>query len=163
MMRWIPLSICLALLAPAMAQQKYNGPRPPKPDVPFLLHASALVETEVSQAKEEQRKDVNAATIPGTASPVKTPMPEPVFLFLSEKIAPEKLEMYKLTVTKDGRREVAFPSSEKKRKDAPRPVHLSVSKLETGLFRIEASEVLDQGEYCLSPSGANQVFCFQVY
>ena len=163
MIRWIPLSICLALLAPAMAQQKSTGPRPPKPDVPFLLHATTLVETEAGQAKEEQRKDVNAASIAGAASPVKTPLPEPIFLFQSEKIAPEKLEMYKLTVTKDGRREVAFPTAGKKRKDGPRPVHLSVSKLETGLFRIEAAEVLDQGEYCLSPSGASQVFCFQVY
>jgi len=163
MTRWMHLFFAVTLLLPLQAWQKYAGPRPPKPDVPYLLHASTLVETEVKDATEEQRKDETAAIIPGASSPVKTPLPEPIFLFLSEKVAPEKLEMYKLSVTKDGRREVAFPAAGKKRKDAPRPIHLSTSKLETGLYRIEASEVLDQGEYCLSPSGANQVFCFQVY
>jgi|RhiMetdeSRZDD1v2_1073273.scaffolds.fasta_scaffold106170_3 hypothetical protein len=163
MTRWMHLFFTLALLLPLQAWQKYTGPRPPKPDIPYLLHGSALLETEVKEAKEEQRKDENAAAIPGTASPVKTPLPEPIFLFLSEKIAPEKLEMYKLTVTKDGRREVAFPAAGKKKKDGPRPIHLSTSKLDPGLYRIEASEVLELGEYCLSPSGANTVFCFQVY
>lgn len=163
MTRWISLFLILAFFLPLQAWQKYTGPRPPKPDVPYLLHASTLLETEIKEAKDEQRKDENAAVIDGAASPVKTPVPEPIFLFLSEKIAPEKLEMYKLTVTKNGKREVAFPAAGKKRKDGPRAIHMSTSKLDSGLYRIEASEVLDQGEYCLSPSGANQVFCFQVF
>lgn len=163
MTRWIPLSFAIALLLPLQAWQKYTGPRPPKADIPYLLHASTLLETEVQEAKDETRKDENAAVIPGAASPVKTPLPEPIFLFLSEKISPDKLEMYRLTVTKDGKREVAFPSPGKRKKDSPRPIHMSTSKIDAGLYRIEASEVLDQGEYCLSPSGANQVFCFQVF
>ncbi len=163
MMRWTLLLLAAALLAPLPAWQKYAGPRPPKPDIPYLLHASTLVETEVQEAKEEQRKDGSAAAIPGAASPVRTPLPEPIFLFEAGKIAPEKLEMYKLAVTKDGRREVLFPSPGKRKKDGPRPVHLTASKLAPDLYRIEAAEVLEQGEYCLSPSGANQVFCFQVY
>ena len=163
MTRWMHLFFALALLLPLQAWQKYTGPRPPKPDIPYLLHASTLLETERTEAKEEQRKDENAAVIDGAASPVKTPIPEPIFLFLSDKIAPEKLEMYKLDVTKSGNREVTFPAAGKKRKDGARPVHLSTSKLDGALYRIEASEVLDQGEYCLSPSGTNQVFCFQVF
>ena len=163
MTRWMHLFFALALLLPLQAWQKYTGPRPPKPDIPYLLHASTLLETERKEAKEEQRKDENAAVIDGAASPVKTPIPEPIFLFLSDKIAPEKLEMYKLDVTKSGNREVTFPAAGKKRKDGARPVHLSTSKLDGALYRIEASEVLDQGEYCLSPSGTNQVFCFQVF
>ena len=102
------------------------------------------------------------AVIDGAASPVKTPLPEPIFLFLSEKISPDKLEMYKLAV-KSGKREVAFPAAGKRKKDGPRPIHISTSKVDGSLYRIEASEVLEQGEYCLSPSGVNQVFCFQVY
>ncbi|HET9886767.1 MAG TPA: hypothetical protein VFR10_04580, partial [bacterium] len=110
MTRWLHLFFALALLLPLHAWQKYTGPRPPKPDIPYLLHGSTLLETEVQEAKDEQRKDENAAVINGTASPAKTPVPEPIFLFLAEKIAPEKLEMYKLAVTKDGRREVVFPA-----------------------------------------------------
>jgi hypothetical protein len=163
MTRWMHLFFALPLLLPLQAWQKYTGPRPAKPDIPYLLHASTLLETEVKEAKDEQRKDESAAVIDGSASPVKTPLPEPIFLFQSERIAPEKLEMYKLTVTKDGRREVTFPAAGKRKKDNQRPVHLSTSKVEGTLYRIEASEVLEQGEYCLSPSGANKVFCFQVF
>jgi hypothetical protein len=163
MMRWMYPLLGLAVLLPLQAWQKYTGPRPAKPDITYLLHASTLLETEVKEAKDEQRKDENAAVIDGSSSPVKTPVPEPIFLFQSEKIAPEKLEMYKLTVTKDGRREVTFPAAGKRKKDSPRPIHLSTSKVDGTLYRIEASEVLEQGEYCLSPSGANRVFCFQVF
>jgi len=28
---------------------------------------------------------------------------------------------------------------------------------------VEANEMLENGEYSLTPSGSNQVFCFQVY
>jgi len=58
---------------------------------------------------------------------------------------------------------VVVPTSVKKRKDAPRPVRLSVERLEPGLYRLEASQGLDNGEYCLTPSGSQIVFCFQVY
>jgi len=32
-----------------------------------------------------------------------------------------------------------------------------------GLYRLEVNESLENGEYGLTPEGANQVFCFQVY
>ena len=40
---------------------------------------------------------------------------------------------------------------------------ISVSKLESGLYRLEATEALENGSYCLSPSGSQDVFCFDVY
>jgi hypothetical protein len=147
----------------AQQARKYTGPRPPKPDVPFLLHAANLIETEVGEAVEEKRKDEMAAVIKGAASPVRTPLPEPIFLFEADKIAAEKLQLYRLTVSKSGNREVLFPNNPKKARDAARPVHLSLNKLDGALYRIEAAEILDPGEYCLSPQGANTVFCFQVY
>jgi len=140
--------------------QKYTGPRPPKPDVPFLLHAQNLVETEQTEAKEEKRRDEIVYAVPGNSSPARTPLAEPIFLFQSEKILPEKLELYKLEV-RSGRREIAFP--QKKKRDAPRPLHLSTRRLDGNLFRVEANEMLENGEYSLTPSGSNQVFCFQVY
>jgi hypothetical protein len=52
-------------LQAGLAQKKYSGPRPPKPDVPFLLHADNLVPTEVLEANEEKRKNENCRLYPG--------------------------------------------------------------------------------------------------
>jgi hypothetical protein len=35
--------------------------------------------------------------------------------------------------------------------------------LEPGLYRVEVNEPLEDGEYCLSPEGSNDVFCFSEY
>ena len=150
----------ILLAAGLCLAQKYDGPRPPKPDVPFLLHASDLVETDGGEAKEETRKDGTAFLINGAAAAVKTPLAEPIFLFESQKIPPEKLQLWKLEV-KAGKREILL--SQKRKKDSPRPLHLSITKLAPGLFRIEANETLDNGEYALTPDGSNTVFCFQIY
>ena len=50
-----------------------------------------------------------------------------------------------------------------KRKSGARPLHLSVNKVDGKLYRVEASEPLDPGEYSLSPNDSNKVFCFEVY
>ncbi|MEJ7609359.1 MAG: hypothetical protein WKF37_24565 [Bryobacteraceae bacterium] len=57
----------------AAAAEKYNGPRPPKADVPYLLHADNLIETEAGAARQENRKDTQVASLPGTSSPARTP------------------------------------------------------------------------------------------
>jgi hypothetical protein len=158
-----PLAVSLFALwlpAPLALAQKYNGPRPPKPDVPYLLHASRLVETETAEAREEKRKDETVYVVSGAASPARTPLAEPIFLVETAKLQAERLELYKLEV-RNGRREVAF--SEKRKRDAPRPIRLSVTRLDQNLYRIEAAAGLENGEYSLTPAGSNQVFCFQVY
>jgi hypothetical protein len=154
------LPFLFLLAAAVVAQSKYSGPRPPKADVPFLLHATNLIETETGEAKEEKRKDDIANTVSGAASPVRTPMAEPIFLMKTEKLAAEKLQLFKMDAAKN-QREVVIPT--KKPEKAPRPLRLSMRQLEPGLYRIEANELLENGEYCLSPSGSQQVFCFQVY
>ena len=150
------------IAALAVAQKKYTGPRPPKPDVPYLLHATNLIETETGEAREEKRKDEVANIMRGANSPARTPLAEPIFLMQAEKLQPERIELYKVAV-KNGNREVSIPSNAKRRRDGPRPLRLSVSRLDGGLYRIEANQWLDNGEYCLSPAGSQQVFCFQVY
>lgn len=150
--------MCCAL---ATAQQKeYDGPRPPKPDVPYLMHAGTLVETEIAEAKEEQRKNEVAYTVSGASSPARTPLAEPIFLFQSEKIPAESLGLFRFQV-KGGSREVVI--NQKKRDE--RPLHLTVTALGKGLFRVEVNEGqgLENGEYALSPQGSNRSFCFQVY
>lgn len=154
----------LVLLAGSTAvfgQKKYAGPRPPKPDLPYLLHASNLVPTEVGEAGEEKRKDEVANVVKGASSPARTPLAEPIFLLQSDQLQPDKLELYAMTV-RNGNREAVVPSNPRKAKNY-KPLRLSMTRLDQGLYRIEANQWLDNGEYCLSPSGSQQVFCFEVY
>jgi hypothetical protein len=157
------LLIAAVLAIPALgpAQDEYSGPRPAKPDIPFLLHADNLVETEVSEASEQQRKNESTYTIPGAGAPSRTPLAEPIFLFLSEKIPPDSLELYRLEV-KGGSRQITL--SQKRSKDS-RPMRLSVTRLADKLYRLEVNEGLGlpNGEYSITPSGSNKVFCFAVY
>jgi len=157
------LVVCALLLTTSAlpgADEKYAGPRPPKPDIPYLAHADNLIETEVLTAKEEDRGKEMLAWVPGTSSPVRTPLAEPIFLIDAQKIVPDKLELYKFEVKRD-RREVVFPK--KQSRDAPRPIRLMVKPLDGKLYRIEANETLENGEYALSPDGSDEVFAFQVY
>ena len=153
------LPLILAVAGAGFAQ-KYDGPRPEKPDLPYLKHGDNLVATEASEAKEEKRKDDTLYVIEGASCGAKTPLPSPVLLFQSGKIQPEKLALYKLEV-KNGRREIMF--SPKKRQNAV-PIRVEVNRLSSdNLYKIEVGDSLSNGEYALSPEGSNQVFCFQVY
>ncbi len=151
------LLLLAAVAAPALSQ-KYDGPRPPKPDLPYLKHASDLIPTEAGQAEEEkQKKEDILYVVEGAASPARTPLASPIFLMVSDKIAPDRLGLYKLDV-KNGHREILFGP-----KKSPKPIRIEVSKLSGNLYKIEVEESLEPGEYSLSPADSNQVFCFQVY
>ncbi len=157
----LPALLLLCAAVPGQEKAAYSGPRPPKPDVPYLMHADDLIEPEVAEAREEQRgKDEVAYVVAGAASPVRTPMAEPIFLFHSEKITPESLGLYRFEIKK-GNREVVVS---KKKRDV-HPLRLMVTPLGEHLFRIEVNEGmgLDDGEYSLSPEGSNTVFCFSEY
>jgi hypothetical protein len=160
--RLAAFSLFLILPAAAQAPKKYTGPRPPKPDVPYLLHASKLIETEKSVATESKTKDGTLYTVPGAESPVKTPVPEPIFLFKADKINPNSLSLFRMT-PRGGSRTLLIPEQGRRRKDSLKPVFMLVTPLEPGLFRIEVNEPLEDGEYCLSPDGSNDVFCFSEY
>lgn len=151
------VALAAAVLAPG--QRDYSGPRPPKPDVPYLMHADNLIETEVVEAREDKRKSESLYTIPGAASPARTPLAEPIFLFQSGEIAPDTLELYRLEV-KGGSRQVMIA-----RKRNSRPYRLTVTRLADRLFRIEVNRGmgLETGEYSLSPNGSNRSFCFSVF
>ena len=147
------------LLAAAFAAsgQKYTGPKPPKPDLPYLKHAEQLVPTEPAEAKEEKKKDDSLYTIAGANSSAKTPLAEPIFIYQSEKIPPENLQLYKLE-SKAGHREILFP-----KKKPPEPIRVEVTRLDGNLYRLEVYNGLEPGEYSLSPKDSNAVFCFQVF
>ena len=150
----------LFAVACAVYGQKYTGPRPPKPDIPYLKHADNLLSTEVAEAKEEKRKDDILYVVAGANSSARTPLASPIFLFQSDKLLPDRLQLYKLD-TKNGRREILL--SPKKRQGAM-PIRMQVTRLGSdNLYQIEVEESLENGEYSLSPEGSNQVFCFQVF
>ncbi len=153
-MRYLLLLIVAAL---AIQAEDYKGPRPAKPDVLYLVHASNLISTEVLTAQQDSKKDTDTFTVPGAASPVRTPLAEPIFLFRSDRIKPDDLGLFKFEV-KNGKRQLTLSLRRKKGE-----LHLSITKLEKDLYRVEADEVLENGEYSLSPSGSNTVFCFEVY
>jgi hypothetical protein len=149
-------AVLLTIPLAVLAAEKYDGPRPPKPDVAYLVHADNLIPTEALEAKD----DGGLYTVPGASSTARTPLAEPIFLIQSDKILPERLELYRWEV-KGGRRELA--TGKGKRRGSAHPLHLSVNKVDGRLYRIEASEPLENGEYSLSPNDSNQVFCFEVY
>src|SRR5580704_3174261 len=106
LLRILPLVFAAVFAA---SGQKYNGPVPPKPDLPYLKHAGDLIPTEATEAKEDKKKDEILYTIEGANSPVKTPLASPIFLLQADKLVPERLGLYKLEI-KSGHREV-FASS----------------------------------------------------
>jgi hypothetical protein len=158
---WMPLRTTLLafLCLTGLAAQKYSGPRPAKPDVPYLVHADNLVETVVTEAKEEKRKQDVAYVVAGASSTARTPLAGPAFIFQAEQIQADKLQLYRFEV-KNGNREVV---TSHKGKAVVQPRRINVSPLGGGLFKIEVDEHLDNGEYGFTPEGSNQVFCFQVY
>jgi hypothetical protein len=152
-LRFLPL-----LLAGAAFAQQYDGPRPAKPDLPYLKHASNLVPTEVAEAKEDKQKNGILYIIDGASSSSKTPLALPIFIMKVDKVSAEKLQLYKLDV-KSGRREIFFGS--KKGQEA---IRMEVTKLSAdGVYKVEVDDDLEPGEYALTPEGSNRVFCFQVY
>jgi hypothetical protein len=149
----------LLLATLAVHADDYTGPRPPKPDVLYLVHASNLVPTEVTEAAQEGKKDDSTFSVAGAASSARTPLAEPIFLLRSEKIKPDALELYRFVV-KNGRRQLTLS---KKRRDNSGPFHLSITKLDKDLYRVVADESLEKGEYSMSPIGSIGVFCFEIY
>ncbi len=153
--RYFVLGAGLACLA--TAQQSYNGPRPQTPDVPYIKHGNSLVATEQGVAKDEKKKDTITHIVEGASSPVVTPLASPIFVFQSDKIAPDSLQLVKLE-SKNGRREIV-----ETQKKPLKTIRTEVTRLAADkLWQIEVDESLTPGEYALSPDNSDKVFCFQV-
>jgi hypothetical protein len=153
--RFVWLALAVAAAAPA---QKYDGPAPPKSDLPYLKHGDSLIPTEAAEAKESKKKDDTIYVIDGANSPARTPLVSPILLMKSDKILPRNLQLYKFEA-KNGHRELTFPA-----KRPPQAIRIVVTKLSSdGIWKIEVDESLEPGEYSLSPSDSNTAFCFQVF
>ena len=152
-------SLVLTLMTGTAAYGQSNLPAPGKPDVPYLIHAASLIETEQATAGEETRKDDFLYVVPGAASAVTTPLAGPEFLFRSESIDPNDFQLYRFE-SKNGRRELLF---RRKKKILAEAMRVTVFPMDDGLARIRVYESLTSGEYCLTPNGSDAVFCFTVY
>src|SRR6266487_5843349 len=118
-----------------LAQQKYAGPRPEKQDVPYLVHADNLLETESLTAQEQDRKkNETTYVVSGANSSVKTPLASPILILDVAKLQPEKLQLFRLE-SKNGHREITFP---KKGRGGHEALRLTVPHLDETLYRLEA-------------------------
>jgi hypothetical protein len=152
------IALAFTIAGCLFAAEKYKGPVPPKPDIPSLLHASSLVETEVADARQGKKND--EFIISGASSSARTPLAEPIFIIDARNIQPETFELYRLDV-KGGNREVSLGGN--RRRGGSHALHLAVKPLGGHLFRVEADEALEDGEYALSPNGDNKAYCFEIY
>jgi hypothetical protein len=150
----------LTVASMAVAAERYTGPRPPKADVPYLVHADNLLETEVATATNAEEKGKTLAVVQGENSSAKTPLSEPIFIIKTEKLAADKFEAYHWQA-KDGKRQVVIGA--KKPKDVERPIYLKITRLDDKLYRIEVDEPLENGEYTLTPAGSDATFNFAIY
>ncbi len=155
MSRRVWMLVVLAAVSAAQSN-KYDGPKPPKPDLPYIKHAGNLVPTDASEAKEEKKKDVTTYLIDGSTAKAQTPLASPIFIMQSDKLVADRMGLYKLEV-KNGRRELV--SSPKR---PLKPIRLEVNRLGGNIYKLEVDESLEPGEYSLSPEGSNLVFCFRV-
>lgn len=151
--------LLITLASLTFAQERYTGPKPPKPDVLYLVHADNLIPTEVADSKPESKHNETTYIIDGASSPARTPLAEPIFLIQADKIQPSALELYRIE-SKGNRREVSISNRHNR---GQRALHLTVTPLGNNLYRVEADEELDDGEYAISPNGSDTVFCFEVY
>lgn len=154
--------LALAAICAGGFSQPTSGselPPPEKPDTPYIIHATTLVETERNEARQEQRKKELYYYVEGASSGVVTPLASPEFLFRSQEIEPRALRLFGFEAVK-GRRELLF---QKKDKILARPkIFKVVGEEGDGVYRLRADEFLTAGEYCLTPDGSDAVFCFTV-
>jgi hypothetical protein len=152
------LPACALLLTIGiLAQERYNGPPPPKKDLPYLVQAGNLVETELGMAEPHDEKAAVVYVIPGPNSTAKTTLASPSFIIDASQIPPESLQLYRME-SKDGHRQISFP----KQARAPSPVPMIITRLGGSLFKLDPASDLQKGEYSLTPQGSNAVFCFAV-
>ena len=154
--------VALLAQAPMYGQSSLSSapPEPPKADVPYLVHANNLIETEQSQAVKQSSKKEETYYVPGATSGVQTPMAGPEFLLKVENLDPDRLQLYRFE-SRNGRREILI--RKKKKKTVAKPYYTSTTRVAPGVFRIRTDQFLENGEYCLTPSGSDAVFCFTVH
>lgn len=135
------------------------GPKPDKKDVPYLVHANTLVQTELVKPSAEETTEGSRYTVPGETSLARTPLALPIFLLEASEIKPERVRLIRLKAM-SGHREALLL---KRPGPDDAPILLTVTNLGGGVYRFETVNEIENGEYALNVAGTNQFFCFTVF
>jgi hypothetical protein len=154
------VTIAILFVAVLTGQPKYTGPKPPKKNVPYIVHAGNPVETEVSTAFQIINNDLITYVISGEKSTARTPLASPIFVIEPAALMDvEKFRLFRLEA-KDGHRTVTFHN---KGLRGAMPLRIQITSIPGGLYQIEVADTLSPGQYALTPDGTNEVFCFEVF
>ncbi len=154
------LSVCV--LTVVLQAATPETPVPPKTDLPYLLMAGDLVPTDAAEAQADvknagKKNEETTYWVPGEHAKARTPLASPIFVLKEDSLAAERLSIYPFEL-RNGRREITFS----KRK-VMKPFTLTLKKTGEALYQMEVNESMPAGEYAVTPSGSNSVFCFAVY
>ncbi len=150
------------VLAMAIRADAPTVPEPPKTDLPYLLMAQDLVPTDAIDAQQDVRNagkknEETTYWVAGEHATARTPLASPIFVLKEDSLAVERLSIYPFEL-RNGRREITFSH-----KKLLKPFTLTLKKVKDALYRMEVNESMPAGEYALTPSGSNSVFCFAVF
>ena len=144
----------------AQSQKKSASLLPPKQDVAYLVQGDHLVATEVQQPTKTSTKEGEILSITGASSPARTSLPEPILLLTAAKISPEQLALKHFQV-RNGKRELA--TAHQKSEENEEDLRITLRRLDNATYRIEATHMLEPGEYALVAGAGTSAFCFSVY
>ena len=153
------LTLAVLLTGFLIAGMEYAGPRPPRKDTVYLVHADQLIATEASIARQQTTANEVTYIVPGERSTARTPLASPTLLIETENLSADKLRLFRLDV-RNGHRELSFHY---KGRGGTYPLRADIANIAADLYRIDVLDSLSAGEYALSPDGANDVFCFEVF
>jgi hypothetical protein len=159
-------AVAILLAGFLIAGMDYSGPRPPRKDTVYLVQADQLVATDAGVARQQTFADAknpraNEITyiVPGERSTARTPLASPTLVVEAESLSADKLRLFRLDI-RDGHRELDFHY---KSRGGAFPLRADIANVAAGLYRIDVLDSLSPGENALSPDGANDVFCFEVF
>jgi hypothetical protein len=152
-------ALAILFVTVVIARQDYSGLRPPRKDTVYLVHADELIATEADVATKQASEDDVTYIVAGERSKARTPLASPTLVIDAENLSAEKLRLFRLDV-RNGHREVSFHYDGK---GGAIPLRVAIANVAKRLYRIDVLDSLIAGEYALSPDGANDVFCFEVF
>jgi hypothetical protein len=89
MFRLCTLAILLAGFL--IAGMEYAGPRPPRKDTVYLVHADQPIATEASVARQQTTANEITYIVPGERSTARTPLASPTLLIEAENLSADKV------------------------------------------------------------------------
>lgn len=156
------LAALLLLAGIVLGQEKASGPKPPKPDLPYLLKAGKLIPTEPQTVTRSGSKNDETISVVGATSTARTPLPEPIFLFSPGEINAGDFELIRFQAA-NGHRQWKKGQQTSTDEEPEQPLRLTLRPVGERTVRIEAAVMLNPGEYALIPRGKNTAFCFTVF